>query len=298
MGGRRALPDGRPESARCRLPPDLRQRVRDAGARRWVHPDRTHQHARVGRHGDHRAAAVGTDPQPVGTRSFARRIVGRFGRRRRRRHRPRRPRQRHLRIDPDPGRDVRCGRPQADAWSCRDERARYADRHGRRRGGHPLGPRHGRGRLVALAPVAVVAGPGLGRAVDDDVTAGRTAHRGLHGVVQRIPGRRGVCGCRRARRERARRDGSRRRAGGARGVLVRGVVGARQDRPFGRSSGRGPVVERPHRSTARRGRSRTTHVVDGAGRRRGERAERIQMREVETARSGSYTWESTSSDSE
>ena len=79
-------------------------------------PDRDHQRTR--------ADAVPVDgqrrqrrhPQPVGPDPHARRLVGRLGRRGRRRTGCGGGRLRWRRLDPDPGRLLRPGRDEADAW--------------------------------------------------------------------------------------------------------------------------------------------------------------------------------------
>ena len=93
--------------------------------RRRPDPARPDQRARARPDGDDRAGRLRPDPQPVGPRPLAGRLVRRVGGRRRRRAGPGRPRQRHRRLDPHPGRPVRPGRAEAEhgAGSSRAERA-------------------------------------------------------------------------------------------------------------------------------------------------------------------------------
>ena len=79
-----------------------------------VDPPRTHERARAGLDGHHRARRLRPDAQPVEHRPLPRRIVRRLRGRRRRRSRSGRPRQRHRRLDPHPRRAVRRRRAQAD----------------------------------------------------------------------------------------------------------------------------------------------------------------------------------------
>ena len=72
------------------------------GPRRRADPDRSHQHARAGGDGHDRAAVVRADPQPVGSRSLAGRLVGWIGGGGRGAHRAGRARHRHLGLDPHP----------------------------------------------------------------------------------------------------------------------------------------------------------------------------------------------------
>ena len=87
----------------------LVRRLREAGLRRR----RDHEPARVRDPADHRAAPHRPDPQPVGPRSHAGRIVRRRRGGGRVRDAPDRARQRRRRLDPDSRLVLRPRRPQA-----------------------------------------------------------------------------------------------------------------------------------------------------------------------------------------
>ena len=189
-----------------------RQRARAALPSRRADPDRPDEHAPAGDDGHHRARAVRPDPQPVGPRPLPRRLVGWIGGRRRGRHRARRPRQRHLRLDPHPGGDVRARRPPPNPGPRRARRpGGPGRRHAHRRRHHPLGPRHRRParRHRRRLGHRAVAGTGVASA------PGRRARRATRPATDRLV-RAGLQRCRGRQRLRLRRARGRAAAGGAR----------------------------------------------------------------------------------
>ena len=269
--GRRAVPHGRAHASRARLPAAHRQRVRAAGPRRRADPDRSHQHARAGGDGHHRAGSSTARPTTRG-RSVARPAARRVDR-----------------------------PPRSRRGSCRSptpptSRARSASR---RRCAGVVGLKPTRGRVIVSAgdpPIGMNVEGVVTRSVRDTaalrrppgvalaVVAGATAaaRRSLD-EVGADPGRLRIgvwteafngapvdpdsAAAATDAADAARRRWAITSSTSAPAVLLeRRAVGRRQDGDGDRRRRRGRGVGGAHRARARRGRPRAAHVGDGAGR--------------------------------